>query len=116
MKSILVPIENIEGMASTLETALLLARLRGSYIEGFALRFAISEFIAIDPAGSIPLETYRQDSLEEAAAARPVFEALMQRHNVPTASGPPSGRSSGWLDHTPAGHGFAAAYARVGGR
>jgi nucleotide-binding universal stress UspA family protein len=113
MKSILVPIENIEGMASALETALLLARLRGSYIEGFALRFAISEFIAIDPAGSIPLETYRQDSLEEAAAARQLFETFMQNHNVPGASGPSSGPSYGWLDNAPAGEGFVGSHGRV---
>jgi nucleotide-binding universal stress UspA family protein len=113
MKSILVPIENIEGMASALETALLLGRLRGSYIEGFALRFAISEFIAIDPAGSIPLETYRQDSLEEAAAARQLFETFMQNHNVPGASGPSSGPSYGWLDNAPAGEGFVGSHGRV---
>jgi nucleotide-binding universal stress UspA family protein len=113
MKSILVPIENIEGMASALETALLLARLRGSYIEGFALRFAISEFIAIDPAGSIPLETYRQDSLEEAAAARQLFETFMQNHNVPVASGTPGGLCFGWLENAPAGEGFVGSHGRV---
>jgi nucleotide-binding universal stress UspA family protein len=113
MKSILVPIENIEGMASALETALLLARLRGSYIEGFALRFAISEFIAIDPAGSIPLETYRQDSLEEAAAARQLFETFMRNHNVPAAGGPSGGASYGWLDNAPAGEGFVGSHGRV---
>jgi len=113
MKSILVPIENIEGMTSTLETALLLARLRGSYIEGFPLRFAISEFIAIDPAGSIPLETYRQDSLEEAATAQRMFEAFMQERNVPRASGPTSGLSFGWLDNAPAGESFVGSYGRV---
>src|SRR5215468_7224222 len=105
MKSILVPMENIETMTSALETALLLGRLRGAYIEGFALRFAISEFIAIDPAGSIPLETYRQDSLEEAAAARALFETFMQGRNVPRANGTSSGPSYGWLDNAPAGEG-----------
>jgi isocitrate dehydrogenase len=60
-------------------------------------------FIAIDPAGSIPLETYRQDSLEEAAAGRQLFETFMQTHNVPGASGPSSGPSYGWLDNAPAG-------------
>jgi nucleotide-binding universal stress UspA family protein len=113
MKSILVPVENIEGMASALETALLLARLRGSYIEGFPLRFAISEFIAIDPAGSIPLETYRQDSLEEAAAARQMFETFMQGRNVPRANGAGGGLSFGWLDDAPAGESFVGSYGRV---
>jgi hypothetical protein len=57
MKSILVPMEPHDGMTSVLETALLLARKCDSYIEGFPLRFGISEFVAVDPAGSIPLES-----------------------------------------------------------
>jgi nucleotide-binding universal stress UspA family protein len=113
MKSILVPMESIDSMKSTLVTALLLARLRDSYIEGFPLRFAISEFIAVDPAGSIPLETYRQDSLEEAAQARRQFEAFMQEHNVPRASGTAGGLSYGWFDNAPEGEGFVGSYGRV---
>ena len=62
MKTILVPMEPHEGMGAVLETALLLAKKRGSYIEGFPLRFGISEFVAVDPAGCIPLESYRQES------------------------------------------------------
>jgi nucleotide-binding universal stress UspA family protein len=85
MKTILVPMESHDGMASVLETTLLLARKCDSYIEGFPLRFGISEFVAVDPAGSIPLESYRQESLEEAAQARRMFETFMQQHNVPRA-------------------------------
>ena len=48
MKSILVPMEPHDGMASVLETALLLARKCESYVEGFPLRFGISEFVAVD--------------------------------------------------------------------
>src|ERR1700759_4231204 len=88
MKTILVPMEPHEGMSSVLETALLLAKKCGSYIEGFPLRFGISEFVAVDPAGSIPLESYRQESQEEAAQARRVFDTFMQSHNVPRGSGP----------------------------
>src|SRR5436853_2548071 len=87
MKTILVPMEPHEGMTAALETALLLAKKRGGYIEGFPLRFGISEFVAVDPAGSIPLESYRQESQEEAAQARKLFESFMQRHKVPQSSG-----------------------------
>ena len=48
MKTILVPMEPHEGMGAVLETALLLGKKRGSYIEGFPLRFGISEFVAVD--------------------------------------------------------------------
>ena len=85
MKTILVPMEPHEGMSAVLETALLLAKKRGSYIEGFPLRFGISEFVAVDPAGSIPLESYRQESAEEAAQG-----------NVPGFTA--------WVAHYPADH------------
>src|SRR5450756_1533958 len=52
MKTILVPMENHDAMQSALETALLLARPFGSYIEGFALRWEINEFGGGDIAGA----------------------------------------------------------------
>jgi nucleotide-binding universal stress UspA family protein len=113
MKTILVPMEPQEGMTSVLETALLLARRCTSYIEGFPLRFGISEFIAVDPAGSIPLESYRQESLEEAAQARRLFEGFMKERNIPQSNGPTGGLSFGWLDDASEGEGFVGSYGRV---
>ena len=100
MKTILVPMEPHEGMGAVLETALLLAKKRGSYIEGFPLRFGISEFVAVDPAGSIPLESYRQESQEEAAQARKLFEIVhaAARHSAiepgPAAGFPAAGSTT----------------------
>jgi hypothetical protein len=51
MKTILVPTENHDVMRSALEAALLLARRCDSYIEGFALRWAINEFMVGDVVG-----------------------------------------------------------------
>ena len=113
MKTILVPMEPHDGMSAVLETALLLARKRGSYIEGFPLRFGISEFVAVDPAGSIPLESYRQESAEEAAQARLVFEGFMEKRGVPRAAGPKPGFSWGWYDDAPEGESFVGSYGRV---
>jgi nucleotide-binding universal stress UspA family protein len=113
MKTILVPMEPHDGMRAALETALLLAQRCGGYIEGFPLRFGISEFVAVDPAGSIPLESYRQESLEEAAQARRLFETFMQERKVPRSNGPGSGPSFGWLDDAPEGEGFVGSYGRV---
>jgi nucleotide-binding universal stress UspA family protein len=113
IKTILVPMEPHEGMKSVLETTLVLAQRCGSYIEGFPLRFGISEFVAVDPAGSIPLESYRQESLEEAAQARRMFEAFMQDHNVPRATDAKPALSFGWLDEAPEGEGFVGSYGRV---
>jgi len=113
MKTILVPMEPREGMKGVLETALLLAKKCDSYVEGFPLRFGISEFVAVDPAGSIPLESYRQESAEEAAQARRLFESFMQANGVPRAAVGGGGLSSGWLDDAPEGEGFVGSYGRV---
>jgi nucleotide-binding universal stress UspA family protein len=113
MKTILVPMEPHEGMSAVLETALLLAKKRGSYIEGFPLRFGISEFVAVDPAGSIPLESYRQESQEEAAQARRLFESFMKERSIPQSTGPAGGLSCGWLDDAPEGESFVGSYGRV---
>jgi nucleotide-binding universal stress UspA family protein len=116
MKTILVPMEPHEGMGAVLETALLLGKKRGSYIEGFPLRFGISEFVAVDPAGSIPLESYRQESQEEAAQARRVFETFMQQKGVAVSAGGSGGSGSlscGWLDDAPEGESFVGSYGRV---
>ncbi len=113
MKTILVPMEPHEGMSAVLETALLLAKKRGSYIEGFPLRFGISEFVAVDPAGSIPLESYRQESQEEAVQAHRLFESFMQERGVPKSSGPGKAPSFGWLDEAPEGESFVGSYGRV---
>jgi nucleotide-binding universal stress UspA family protein len=113
MKTILVPMEPHEGMSAVLETALLLAKKRGSYIEGFPLRFGISEFVAVDPAGSIPLESYRQESQEEAAQARRLFESFMQERGIPQSTGAAGGLSCGWLDDAPEGESFVGSYGRV---
>lgn len=113
MKTILVPMEPHEGMGAVLETALLLAKKSGAYIEGFPLRFGISEFVAVDPAGSIPLESYRQESQEEAAQARKLFESFMQQRGIPMAAGTAAGLSCGWLDDAPEGESFVGSYGRV---
>ena len=55
MKTILVPTENHDAMRSALETALLLARRCDSYIEGFALRWQINEFVGGDIMGGLPV-------------------------------------------------------------
>ena len=113
MKTILVPIENHDAMQSVLETALLLGRRCDSYIEGFALRWAINEFMVGDVVGGMPLETYRQDIAEEAKKARQIFETFMQKHNVPRSTETTESLSFGWLDDVSEGESFIGSYGRV---
>ena len=113
MKTILVPIENHDAMQSALETALLLGRRCDSYIEGFALRWAINEFMVGDVVGGVPLETYRQDIAEEAKKARQIFETFMQKHDVPRSTETTESLSFGWLDDVSEGESFIGSYGRV---
>jgi hypothetical protein len=57
MKAILVPTEQHDLMTSTLTTALLVARRFDGYIEGFAMRPAIDNFVAMDPVSSMAMAT-----------------------------------------------------------
>jgi nucleotide-binding universal stress UspA family protein len=113
MKTILVPMENHDAVQSALETALLLARWCDSYIEGFALRWAINEFMVGDVVGGMPLAMYRQDIAEEAKQARQIFESFMQKHDVPRATETTESLSFGWLDDAPEGESFIGSYGRV---
>jgi len=113
MKTILVPTENHNAMQSALETALLLARRCDSYIEGFALCWAINEFIGGDIVGGIPLERYKRDIADEAKKARQIFESFMQKHNVPRSTETTASLSFSWLDDAPEGESFVGSYGRV---
>jgi len=100
-------------MRSALETALLLARQCDSYIEGFALRWEISEFAEVDIIHNIPVPTYRQDIAEEAIKTRQIFESFMQKHDVPRSTGTRKSLSFGWLDEAPEGESVVGSYGRV---
>jgi nucleotide-binding universal stress UspA family protein len=113
MKTILVPTESHEPMRSALATALTLGRRFDSYIEGFALRFRVNEFIAVDMAGAIPLETLREESLDEARRARALFEAFMRENAVPRGDAAVASLSYGWLDNAAEGEDFVGSHGRV---
>ncbi len=113
MKTILVPTKNHDAMQSALETALLLAGRFDSYIEGFALRWQINEFIGGDMMGGFSPKDYTQEIAEEARKARQIFESFMEKHNVPRPAGKKASLSFGWLDEAPEGESFVGSYGRV---
>jgi len=113
MKTILVPMESHDQTQAGLAAALTLAQRFESYIEGFALRFRVNEFIAVDMAGAIPLETLREESLDEGRRARAMFEAFMMDHGVRRSSAGDGGPSWGWREDAPEGEDFVGSYGRV---
>jgi nucleotide-binding universal stress UspA family protein len=113
MKTILVPTGSHEQMQAALAAALTLAQQFDSYIEGFALRFRINEFIAVDMAGAIPLETLREESVDEGRRARALFEAFMEEHLVPRGDANVATLSYGWCEDAPEGEDFVGSHGRV---
>src|SRR5262245_26322331 len=113
MKTILVPMEYHDTMQSALETALLLGRRCDSYIEGFALWWAIDEFFVGDVmGGAVPVQ-YSEEIAEETKKAKRIFETFMRQHDVPRATETTEPMSFGWLDHAAEGEDFIGNYGRV---
>jgi nucleotide-binding universal stress UspA family protein len=113
MKSILVPTEKSDLMGATLETALLFARRYGSYVEGFALRAAISDFVAADLIVADAWAVAESRDAELAKEARGVFEAFMSGRAIPAAGSGTTGLSYGWTEADSARDAFVGSYGRV---
>jgi len=88
MKTILVPAEDHDSMAAVLEAALLVARQFGSYVEGFAVRPAPSEFVALDPLSSLTMPQVVDDDAQIERDSRQMFESFMASNDVPPAPPP----------------------------
>jgi nucleotide-binding universal stress UspA family protein len=113
MKSILVPVEPHHQMASVLDHALLLARIQGSYIEGFALRHNLP-ISAVDPmVAAFVLSEEMDDKTSSEHQARQLFETFMVERSVARSEGQSAGPTYGWLDDAPAGESFLGSYSRV---
>ena len=112
MKTILVPTEQHDLMASMLQTAVLLGRRFNSYIEGFALFPAMVEIYALDSEISLPFEVKEHDA-EMAKQARSLFEKFMEGQAIPRSKKPDPGISFDWFEDPPDGDAFVGSYGRV---
>src|SRR5208282_4054061 len=108
MKTILVPTEHNSSMVSALDTALLLARKFGSCIEGFPLRPAVADLVAMDPDSGLTMVAVKENDAEMVRQAEDLFRGFMTEHQIPRHSGDavPSDVSFSWLDSAPSGHDF----------
>jgi len=105
MKSILVPVEQNDTIASTLQTARLLADAFASYVEGFALAPGVAPFLATDTVGeSVLFETDLKPDAQAVRASRELFERAM-------AGG--AGITATWLAGGARDEGFVGTYGRV---
>jgi len=112
MKTILVPTQNIPAMNSTLETAVLLAKRTGAYVEGIPLWFGVPEFVVAELASTFSIEIYRARREEGTAGARKLFETFMQEHGVAPRS-TAEGLAYGWFAEVPPGEGLVGSLGRA---
>src|ERR1700729_3061181 len=114
MKTILVPTEQGSSMVSALDTALLLARKFDGCIEGFALRPAVADLVAMDPDSGLTMVAVKENDAEMVRQAEELFRAFMENHRIVQRSGDgPASLSCSWLADAPSGHDFAGSYGRV---
>ncbi|MGH6954000.1 MAG: universal stress protein, partial [Alphaproteobacteria bacterium] len=110
MRTILIPVEESSVLRSMLETALLVARRFGAYIEGLHVRPALPGVVAAGAAGLVAatpdlVESFERQDRERTERARRLFEQFMAEKGVPRASGPsPSSEPCwGWLEEVSPG-------------
>src|SRR3984957_12892661 len=125
MKTILVPTEQTSATESALNCALLLAEKFGGRVEGFALRPAVAEMVAMDPDAGMTMVAVKENDADMVRQAEELFRAFMQKHGIAQHTGDapheastvPSTASSavnwGWNAEAPSGHDFVGSYGRV---
>jgi nucleotide-binding universal stress UspA family protein len=113
MKNILVPTETHDVMASVLETAALVQRRFGGYLEGFALRPAVPDYVPIDMVSGLAWHVDEKADEETRRSAFAMFEGFMKERGVPETPSGSSDPGYGWHAKAPAGDMFLASHARV---
>jgi nucleotide-binding universal stress UspA family protein len=113
MKTLLVPTEEHDGMAAVLESARLVALQFDSYIEGFAAKPGVGNFVTLDPVSSMTIQLAQENGAEADRKARALFESFMQRHAIAASDAPGAGPSFAWFDQAPDGDEFVGSYGRV---
>jgi nucleotide-binding universal stress UspA family protein len=112
MKTLLVPTQHIATMKSALETALLLARRTGAYIEGYPLRTVIPPYVVAELTAGLSMSAYDTQRDEETAELRRLFEGFMQEHGVPPSGTAAENPCFGWLATAPEDESFIGNHGR----
>ena len=102
MRTILVPTQHIATMKSALETAVLLARRTGAYVEGFPLRTVIPPYVVAELTAGLSMDAYDTQRDEETGELRRLFEGFMQAQGIPP-SGTGARASLLWMARDGAG-------------
>ena len=113
MKNILVPTETHDVMTSVLETAVLAQRRFNGYLEGFALRPAVPDYVPIDMVSGLAWHVDEKADEETRRSAFAVFETFMKQRGLPESPAGSLEPGYGWHAKAPAGDMFLASHARI---
>ncbi|MGH6665529.1 MAG: universal stress protein, partial [Pseudolabrys sp.] len=99
------------AMQPVLETALMMARVFDSYIEGIAVRPSAGTYVTVEPVSSLAISgAFDGDAARNAQAT---FEAFMKKHGVPQGAREPASLSYGWPMTDAFDDSFIGSYGRV---
>lgn len=113
MLNLLVPTEPHEVMPSVLETALLVQRRFDSYVESFALRPAIPDYVPIDMVSGLAWHVDEKADEDARRQSHAIFTRFVETHGLKPASPGTAEPGYGWHPKAPAGDAFLASHARV---
>ena len=120
MRTILVNLEISPVLDSVLQSALLVARRFGSYIEGLHMRPGQPDIIAAGADGFVAaapdlVASFEREARDRAERARNAFEEFMAANGLPRATTLPAGASisADWRIEVTSGHGAIGNIGRV---
>jgi nucleotide-binding universal stress UspA family protein len=115
MKNLLIPIEESEFLPSVLQSAVLVARRFGSYMEGLHVRPDFAGSIAASGMGApYVIEEFRREDWEGIQRAHKTFGAFMRERDFPVDSEPDaSGPWACFRAEAPPGDEFIGQHARL---
>ena len=113
MKNILVPTETHDVMPSVLATASFVQKRFGGYVEGFALRPAVPDYVPIDMVSGLAWHVDEKQDEDTRRQAHTLFETFMQERGLAALPPGRTGPGYGWHAKAPAGDLFVASHGRI---
>lgn len=113
MLNLLVPTEPHEVMDSVLQTALLTQKRFESYIESFALRPAIPDYVPIDMVSGLAWHVDEKADEDARRESHALFTKFAEANGLPAARPGVVEPGWGWYPKAPAGDAFLASHARI---
>jgi len=120
MKTMLLPLEESDGLPSILRTALLAASAFGSYMEGLHVRPGLTGVVAAGAEGLVAatpglIESFEREDQARAQRVRAFFEAFMRENRVERSASlaPQAAATFGWYEETSQGEATIGSRGRV---